>query len=212
MDGVFCFGCGAQLEGRKGDRRLIVSPNNSYVFPVLHNLVTTAMAETSSTVDRRRLSEGYICRPCFRAFEKLHTLNEQTKAVHEQLFSNAKKALPFIHTLPASSHQQSMEYRAEQASTTSQQTGEELKRLRHASVSSESIFSQAVAFNPACSESRSEAQSAVERMEFSTSQPQPITPMSVRKRQRGSTHSSSGSTSSPQVAVSFIYLIFDHLN
>ena len=56
MDGVFCFGYGAQLEGRKGDRRLIVSPNNSYVFPVLHDLVTTAMAETSSTVDRRRLS------------------------------------------------------------------------------------------------------------------------------------------------------------
>ena len=69
---VFCFACGSRLEDRKGDRRLIVSPQNSpqnsYVFPLLHE-VAAADTSADAKLDEVKLSAGYICRPCFRALK-----------------------------------------------------------------------------------------------------------------------------------------------
>ena len=52
------------------------------MFPMLHDALTLAIAESRAEsgdvqLDEAKLRAGYICRPCFRAFEKLHKLKEQ---------------------------------------------------------------------------------------------------------------------------------------
>lgn len=100
----FCFGCGAGLKGRKGDRRLIGSSCTQHVMPILRDVATRAMAESSNVrLDEAKLSIGYICRPCFRNFEKIQKLQQQVKSMYEHLYINAKTALPYLPTLPVSS-------------------------------------------------------------------------------------------------------------
>ena len=197
------------MEDRKGDRRLIVgpqnSPQNSYVFPLLHEVVSLAVADTSADkLDEVKLSAGYICRPCFRAFEKFHKLKQQVQALHEQLFFNAKRALPYLPTSPASS--ESIEYssrRPEKECTTWKRRREELRRLRHAPVSSASNASPPVALScptlPTCGHNESHGAS-----DYSTSQPEPMyaTPPSLKKRRKQ--HTSGSNTISPPVAVNVL--------
>lgn len=109
MDGnEFCRACGAGLEGRKRERRLIGSATTQHVMPILRDVVTHAMAESGNVqLDEAKLSTGYICRPCFREFEKFQKLQQQVKSVQEHLYINAKTALPYLPTLPALSQSQS---------------------------------------------------------------------------------------------------------
>ena len=105
MDGEeFCYACGAGLKDRKGDRRLIGSARTQHVMPMLRDVATRAVAESGNVqLDEEKLSTGYICRPCFREFEKVQKLQQQLKSVQEHLYINAKTALPHLPTLPAQS-------------------------------------------------------------------------------------------------------------
>ena len=217
---VFCFACGTQLEKRRGDRRLIFSPQSSYVFPMP---LTLAIAESRAKsgdvqLDEAKLRAGYICRPCFRAFEKLHKLKEQIQTAQKRLSLNAKTALPYLPTLPSCSQieqgAESMEYSTSQPDhnyTTSQSKKRrtELRELTHAPASSGSICCSPVALRSpplrACSQVEHEIHDTSESMECSTSQPESrcTTPHRLQGR-RKERHApvSSASTSSPPVAVS----------
>ena len=60
------------MKDRKGDRRLIGSARTQHVMPMLRDVATGAVAESGNVqLDEEKLSTGYICRPCFREFEKV---------------------------------------------------------------------------------------------------------------------------------------------
>ena len=81
----FCRACGAGLEGRKRERRLIGSATTQHVMPILRDVVTHAMAESGNVqFDEAKLNTGYICRPCFREFEKFQKLQQQVKSLLDQ--------------------------------------------------------------------------------------------------------------------------------
>ena len=101
----FCFGCGVSLEGRKGDRRLIGSASTQHIIPLLRDVAVHTVTDLGLYVqlNEEKMGSGYICRPCFRSFEKLQKLQEQLKSLHEHLYTNAKNAVPYLPTLPHSS-------------------------------------------------------------------------------------------------------------
>ena len=55
----------------KGERRLIDGPKAQHVFPIILDVVTSSMAGTDRQLDETRLRAGYLCRFCYREFEKL---------------------------------------------------------------------------------------------------------------------------------------------
>ena len=76
---VFCYACGMGLQKRKGDRRLLSSRCNQHVMPILRKAAEYAVAKVAVNLqlDQENLSHGCICRPCFRALEKVQKLQEQ---------------------------------------------------------------------------------------------------------------------------------------
>ena len=100
----FCFGCEVSLEGRKGDRRLIGSASTQHIIPLLCDVAVHTGTDLGLYVQlNEETMAGYICRPCFRSFEKLQKLQEQLKSLHEHLYTNAKNAVPYLPILPHSS-------------------------------------------------------------------------------------------------------------
>ena len=55
---------------KKGERRLIDGPN-AHVFPIVRDVAMSSMAGTDRQLDEARLRAGYLCRFCYREFEKL---------------------------------------------------------------------------------------------------------------------------------------------
>ena len=88
---------------RSRNRRWVGSASAKHVMPMLCD-VTRAMGESDDVrLNEAKLSTGYICRCCFRDFEKIQKLQQQVKSVYEHLYINAKTALPYLSTVPASS-------------------------------------------------------------------------------------------------------------
>ena len=56
---------------KKGERRLIDGPNTQHVFPIVRDVAMSSMAGTDRQLDEARLRAGYLCRFCYREFEKL---------------------------------------------------------------------------------------------------------------------------------------------
>ena len=78
---MFCYACGTGLQKRKGDRRLLSSGCNQHVnnvLPILRKAAECAVAKVAVNLqlDQENLSRGCICRPCFRALEKVQKLQE----------------------------------------------------------------------------------------------------------------------------------------
>ena len=89
------------MKGRAGDRRLLGSASTKHVMPLLLDVATRAVADCGDVrLDEAKLSTGYICRPCFRGLEKIQKLQQQVESMRGDLYTNAKKAVPYLPTLP----------------------------------------------------------------------------------------------------------------
>ena len=100
---VFCYACGTGLQKRKGDRRLLSSGCNQHVMPILRKAAECAVAKLAVNLqlDQENLSHGCICRPCFRALEKVQKLQEQLNTLQEKIITNAANAVQYLPTKPA---------------------------------------------------------------------------------------------------------------
>lgn len=72
---VFCLGCGRKTS--VGDRRLLRSDASSTVLPLWETILDTKLQELGKVADKQVLkSGGFICRTCYRNFEKYRKLQE----------------------------------------------------------------------------------------------------------------------------------------
>ena len=71
ISSVFCVGCGTDLHDKVGDRRLLTSHASQHIIPTWKEILSKKLRETGITVDFEAIcSPGYICRKCFRAYDR----------------------------------------------------------------------------------------------------------------------------------------------
>ena len=97
--GVYCVGCGSDLTSRSTDRRSLQSSASEHVATVwkalLEHMVDQEGSDTDIDVDEI-VSGGRMCRKCFTAYERYHTLEKS-------LLSNLKKTLGLLPSTLSSS-------------------------------------------------------------------------------------------------------------
>ena len=92
-----CLACGRESE--KGERRLLTSGSTKHVLPVF---LETAASVVDGKIDDEKLSDGHVCKTCFRELEKLQRLQKQVKTITEGLQTSMKRAVPIIPVVSAS--------------------------------------------------------------------------------------------------------------
>ena len=71
ISSVFCVGCGTDLHDKVGDRRLLTSHASQHIIPMWKEILSKKLCKTGITVDFEAMcSPGYICRKCFRAYDR----------------------------------------------------------------------------------------------------------------------------------------------
>ena len=69
-------------------------------MPILRKAAECAVA-VNLQLDQENLSHGCICRPCFRALEKVLKLQEQLNTWQEKIITNAANAVQYLPTKSA---------------------------------------------------------------------------------------------------------------